>query len=164
MGPQPSSRGNNRRSRRQTGGSASFNGAATFQSRKSYDAAFARFKRGELQWGRNLPVAEISRKLRTLSRSGRASMGPQPSSRGNYYVFYYFVNGNAASMGPQPSSRGNADGRDPRDNPKHASMGPQPSSRGNMEPGAPLILSVQLQWGRNLPVAEMSCARTGAPE
>ena len=64
----------------------------------------------ELQWGRNLPVAEINPSRTRRPHRANASMGPQPSSRGNSKCLRGF----------------------PR-----------------VCPG--------LQWGRNLPVAEMMC-------
>ena len=162
MGPQPSSRGNRSGSlKRSDSGRAwlqwgrnlpvaeiirsgraladadrnRFNGAATFQSRK-LDRSGRRQsapKRVRLQWGRNLPVAEIGARGKSVRcMDALASMGPQPSSRGNA------ISGDTndiliieASMGPQPSSRGNGTERLRHDGGKKASMGPQPSSRGN---------------------------------
>ena len=94
--------------------SESFNGAATFQSRKpragaSWHRLSARqasmgprpFSRGnwhrrkslrrmsvELQWGRDLSVAETSHSPRGRSPEGPASMGPRPFSRGNERIRY----------------------------------------------------------------------------
>ena len=110
MGPQPSSRGN-------------FGESPDRQTAN-------RFK---LQWGRNLPVAEINRVCRRWTLASRASMGPQPSSRGNRQVANARIKRLAtASMGPQPSSRGNLCRRYLNLLRLYAaSMGPQPSSRGN---------------------------------
>ena len=107
MGPQPSSRGNWSATPSASARLESFNGAATFQSRKSP-------------------------RRRILRAQVRASMGPQPSSRGNEYKRARDQVSNAASMGPQPSSRGNA---------------------GRVSYNC--VPSVLLQWGRNLPVAEI---------
>ena len=64
-------------------------------------------------------------------------MGPQPSSRGNRRITREQIAGESrlASMGPQPSSRGNVC---------------SPSSNGPVAPDR------VLQWGRNLPVAEIA--------
>ena len=201
-----------------------FNGAATFQSRKSAERRRELRRRAfrELQWGRNLPVAEMldysTRAERTSASHGRfngaatfqsrkfggdsmrgaatacygnasmgpqpssrgnysrspvtcgqavpsASMGPQPSSRGNFDVEAQSARKSIrlASMGPQPSSRGNDDSRrvaSRRSLQDWSSMGPQPSSRGNDAPGEHLRWTAdesaeELQWGRNLPVAEI---------
>ena len=40
-------------------------------------------------------------------------------------------------------------------------MGPQPSSRGNLFGGDYNVEGIELQWGRNLPVAEISRGDTG---
>ena len=61
----------------------SFNGAATFQSRKR---AFHRARTGLcmlLQWGRDLSVAETCFSSCTDGAVYAASMGPRPFSRGN---------------------------------------------------------------------------------
>ena len=66
-----------------------------------------------LQWGRNLPVAEITPEpVQAVDQTLEilASMGPQPSSRGNGMPVAAAARGSrsaSASMGPQPSSRGN---------------------------------------------------------
>ena len=111
----------------------------------------------------------------------RASMGPQPSSRGNASRCPATPTSMAASMGPQPSSRGNMSAARWNAVSSTASMGPQPSSRGNspcehITPSSGRLCfngaatfqsrksacaqdrprpSNRLQWGRNLPVAEM---------
>ena len=157
MGPQPSSRGNDKflnalggavglqwgrnlpvaeianASASFTNSIGGFNGAATFQSRKSKRSSMSEWlqlasmgpqpsSRGNqnrlreataraneaLQWGRNLPVAEIRLPRRGAARArgsfngaatfqSRKCLGRHPSSG---------VLG--ASMGPQPSSRGNS--------------------------------------------------------
>ena len=90
MGPQPSSRGNQR--------------SRSSANRKARSKLM-------LQWGRNLPVAEMASGLARNRRRNavRASMGPQPSSRGNGFRVRSAMASqpHRASMGPQPSSRGN---------------------------------------------------------
>ena len=132
MGPQPSSRGNGGSVASDGGGEPGFNGAATFQSRKYESTAEDGTPSYRLQWGRNLPVAEIGIQRERGEAGDSASMGPQPSSRGNHYA--------AFRRHPAPN----------------ASMGPQPSSRGNQVGGGRRPSIDVLQWGRNLPVAEIS--------
>ena len=91
MGPQPSSRGNYDYPR---SGRPQFV-RATLQWGRNLPVAEIVLWNGkrlghrlpiELQWGRNLPVAEIMlTELTSLTGSlhAKASMGPQPSSRGN---------------------------------------------------------------------------------
>ena len=132
-----------------------FNGAATFQSRKPKACA-------------------------AVARTGGASMGPRPFSRGNrrYALGAHHVA--PASMGPRPFSRGNRGSALSRSRcPHHASMGPRPFSRGNpltkmidrfkiprfngaatfqsRKPAAAdrgWSVRSRLQWGRDLSVAE----------
>ena len=113
MGPQPSSRGNlfGYANGSRIENIMGFNGAATFQSRKSHPPICGASSSYLLQWGRNLPVAEICRYSRGIARRllEHASMGPQPSSRGNRTNPSCNVAcAERASMGPQPSSRGNS--------------------------------------------------------
>ena len=102
---------------------------------------FFRDARFELQWGRNLTVAESRRRARTSSRPRSwASMGPQLDSCGK----------------PGGPARRGVDGR--------ASMGPQLDSCGKVMTSADLsFYSVMLQWGRNLTVAERRWSRRPRP-
>ena len=117
MGPQPSSRGN---------------------SNRTVSASVLSLS---LQWGRNLPVAEI-RSSPDISATSPTMLqwGPQPSSRGNVMGLIMVHLSLTASMGPQPSQSRKS---------VALSVGPG---------GQP-----ELQWGRNLPVAEIRRAvgRTG---
>ena len=85
MGPQPSSRGNSRIMSIEAlpAANSRFNGAATFQSRKS-----RRTDSPPLLWKRFNGAATFqSRKFESGAQANVnadwASMGPQPSSRGN---------------------------------------------------------------------------------
>ena len=85
-----------------------------------------------LQWGRNLPVAEIARRGQALPAHGKLQWGR------NLPVAEISCHDSTT----RPES--------------HASMGPQPSSRGNSDRRLPETRRTRwLQWGRNLPVAEM---------
>ena len=87
----------------------------------------------ELQWGRDLSVAETRLPEDPDVRVHLASMGPRPFSRGDVPYLPY---------------RGAQTG---------ASMGPRPFSRGDMLAIVCLQQSVNtLQWGRDLSVAETS--------
>ena len=92
-----------------------------------------------LQWGRNLTVAE---------GPGRRQVG-RPAD---------------ASMGPQLDSCGRMERRRPSPRAARASMGPQLDSCGRGSSQPELVLEIELQWGRNLTVAEGGAARpqTGA--
>ena len=158
MGPQPSSRGNSTACEAWASTESSSMGPqpSSRGNRLGLESHAKRSKR--LQWGRNLPVAEISHGRHQYrgrrhffngaatfqsrkSDAGRssptrtrlASMGPQPSSRGNSAPRRKPQTAPLASMGPQPSSRGNhAPSLCLLSRPLVASMGPQPSSRGNL--------------------------------
>ena len=92
-----------------------------------------------LQWGRNLTVAESRRDL-GLRLAGGASMGPQLDSCGKSCASFQRSWAALASMGPQLDSCG------------------KDTSRGS----SLLSLNV-LQWGRNLTVAERVTPRTHQP-
>ena len=59
-----------------------FNGAATFRSRKGRDRRRAALAWAPLQWGRDLSVAEGCRQTLGGDRQRPASMGPRPFGRG----------------------------------------------------------------------------------
>ena len=75
MGPQPSSRGNQGGRRRRYEGDQDFNGAATFQSRKSCAGKMTCAPSCRFQWGRNLPVAEIATALAASSATASFQWG-----------------------------------------------------------------------------------------
>ena len=84
-----------------------------------------------LQWGRNLTVAEGGALYFLCHRHARASMGPQLDSCGRAFLVLAVRPLLLASMGPQLDSCGR----------RSATRRPVSTSR-------------QLQWGRNLTVAE----------
>ena len=107
-----------------------FNGAATFRSRK--DVADRRNANGAawLQWGRDLSVAE-----------GRGR--PVPPSCGRMLQW-----GRDLSVAEGAASRCAAGAA------ARASMGPRPFGRGRLETAARFDPFITLQWGRDLSVAE----------
>ena len=133
-----------------------FNGAATFRSRKVHGINGAQIRHDQLQWGRDLSVAEGLDFRQRTERRLNASMGPRPFGRGRC---------------ARPSAR--------LRRPAEASMGPRPFGRGRRSfvwvmrheavrfNGAATFRSrkarvpqkqqdafLQLQWGRDLSVAE----------
>ena len=116
----------------------SFNGAATFRSRKVAAEMFKLRKAYELQWGRDLSVAEgsssfarsIKRKVLQWGRDLSVAEGAKGPPKD--------VLQNSASMGPRPFGRGRLWSR-------HA-----------------LAAMRSLQWGRDLSVAEGSYADVAA--
>ena len=82
MGPRPFGRGRIAISPRAGPAADSFNGAATFRSRKASYAAEVQKEIRALQWGRDLSVAEGMRILATGRPPIPASMGPRPFGRG----------------------------------------------------------------------------------
>ena len=136
MGPQPSSRGNNEYTKVMTA-EGRLQWGRNLPVAEIKPELVKQIGEALLQWGRNLPVAEIRRRALHRVRHEGASMGPQPSSRGNIIdEASSLVDRYVASMGPQPSSRGNR---------------LIPSYLGKSG-------SCGLQWGRNLPVAEITTA------
>ena len=135
-----------------------------------------------LQWGRNLSVAEGAGRHRRRGRRRPASMGPQPFGCGREFVdngdgsFSIVLQwgrnlsvaegqGQAALRGNQESFNGAATfrlrkGKDRlRQIERHAaSMGPQPFGCGRSAVGTSASVAPQLQWGRNLSVAEGPCS------
>ena len=160
MGPQPSSRGNNVVLLCRLNDAPRFNGAATFQSRK-FRSTFVHLPGiARASMGPQPSSRGNSPSLRPAKPRQPASMGPQPSSRGNGYGRSAEMQANLASMGPQPSSRGNELDSAKAELAKVASMGPQPSSRGNMRRAVATHFTLgALQWGRNLPVAEIAVSQ-----
>ena len=77
MGPQPFGCGRGRRRLDTVEAGRRFNGAATFRLRKACRSRFLSI-RMELQWGRNLSVAEGESCAGNLTGTLIASMGPQP--------------------------------------------------------------------------------------
>ena len=132
----------------------------------------------ELQWGRNLSVAEGG-KPESTETEPVASMGPQPFGCGRRRHGRRDPLCGRASMGPQPFGCGREeqakddDDKKPKlqwgrnlsvaegverayvcDYHEAASMGPQPFGCGRGVASYSITPSVELQWGRNLSVAE----------
>ena len=93
----------------------------------------------QLQWGRNLTVAEGA---------------PPAAKRGPPALLQWGRNLTVAEGPPRPRRRG----------PGPASMGPQLDSCGRGEAGAAVIHLRTLQWGRNLTVAEGPAHDAKAPD
>ena len=131
-----------------------FNGAATFRSRNVGEGAKREAAPHQLQWGRDLSVAECTRGAGGNGRRGRASMGPRPFGRGMRGKSVAQAPQGQASMGPRPFGRGM---------PKKRRKGSLSSCSFN---GAATFRSRNvlsrcrrpsdspLQWGRDLSVAE----------
>ena len=107
MGPRPFGRGRPQAPPRGLESLASFNGAATFRSRKAehrvarWDCVGFRFN-GAATF-RSRKVAAVA----TKSAPQPASMGPRPFGRGRSVGFHLYVKGTSfASMGPRPFGRG----------------------------------------------------------
>ena len=143
------------------GGRHSFNGAATFRSRKVPNYILADVLDGLLQWGRDLSVAEGAPHL-PYHLTQAASMGPRPFGRGraNPHCRIFsekfalqwgrdlsVAEGNGfriapdscggASMGPRPFGRGRLWVCQQLRIALAASMGPRPFGRGRAPPAAP---------------------------
>ena len=137
MGPQPSSRGN-------------------------MASPFGRKRENPLQWGRNLPVAEMQEIAVHADNDTLASMGPQPSSRGNhskmrdvYAEFHELQWGRNLPVA------------------EIAALDALTLTIGSLQWGRNLPVAEiseyelaqyagdELQWGRNLPVAEITDALCG---
>ena len=157
---------------------SSFNGAATWKSRKVGDPLGMAEPSLALQWGRDLEVAESSRlrnqrgyrccfngaatwksrkgrqARRTFLELGTASMGPRLGSRGKRKGRKADDPDARASMGPRLGSRGKCAAMLPRPDQDSASMGPRLGSRGKMGRCLVSRVTIMLQWGRDLEVAE----------
>ena len=155
MGPQPSSRGNNSM-RYAMGAGGMLQWGRNLPVAEIRNAAPPLVSMSLLQWGRNLPVAEIRTTSAREERWRWASMGPQPSSRGNSAEGAESERRADASMGPQPSSRGNATVFAAAVHRVGCFNGAATfQSRKSPAPKDRPRPSNRLQWGRNLPVAEM---------
>ncbi len=161
-----------------------FNGAATFRSRRSEpeptpSRSRCRFNGAATFRSRRSRLGH----LEGLAGGYWASMGPRPFGRGDVSPPRKGFPEAFASMGPRPFGRGDSHGgRRPQGLPRSASMGPRPFGRGDPRsptgPGtealrgfngaatfrsrrsrkhtdAILYLHTELQWGRDLSVAEI---------
>ena len=121
------------------------------KSRPSYRSKFF-----ELQWGRDLKIAEIELPVEYHDPLSNASMGPRSEDRGNDGERRSAARHDRASMGPRSEDRGNwplAASRFPR---SPASMGPRSEDRGNGRDPQRRLQPSLLQWGRDLKIAEMA--------
>ncbi len=108
-----------------------------------------------LQWGRDLVVAEKKDRLVALAVVDVASMGPRLGSRGKYAGGAMRASLVRASMGPRLGSRGKTGYTHFWRMPQFASMGPRLGSRGKrISSMLKMFDAIQLQWGRDLVVAE----------
>ena len=142
---------------------ACFNGAATFRSRKVNLGHVEGIQQAELQWGRDLSVAEGSLRASGPDHALHASMGPRPFGRGRRDVAALCRRRYQASMGPRPFGRG-------RD---HICRGQRRQvarfngaatfrSRKAVPGDIPAAPDLSLQWGRDLSVAEGAYAFAAA--
>ena len=162
-----------------------FNGAATFQSRKAVtDRRHACQDPRQLQWGRDLSVAESSAAIGIVRRA--ASMGPRPFSRGKSgdprpagdparfngaatfqprkarQCVWQARSVRACFNGAATFQSRKAGRRLRHTLPAPASMGPRPFSRGKDAIGRAIAAaSLTLQWGRDLSAAERPCRPSG---
>ena len=114
---------------RRTAGRTTFNGAATFRLRKVPGRPTSRMARSDLQWGRNLSVAEGARRALTGGR-------PRPFNGAATFRLRKAYDVDMDVEVPSPS------------------MGPQPFGCGRFRTAGEAALNTRLQWGRNLSVAE----------
>src|SRR5579875_607187 len=109
-----------------------FNGAAISRSRKLHLGKYHYILCLDLQWGRDLSIAEIRLAAQYIVEVSLSSMGPRSLDRGNIFVEKQTALDGLSSMGPRSLDRGNA------------IMG-----------GGSAMSQLDLQWGRDLSIAEM---------
>ena len=132
----------------------SFNGAATFRSRKGATSMSLFVARNLLQWGRDLSVAEGIILILAEPPADDASMGPRPFGRGRSssilrsFALFVCFNGAATFRSRKGLGQGWVLDRG------IASMGPRPFGRGRYIYHAFDKIEDPLQWGRDLSVAE----------
>ena len=110
-----------------------------------------------LQWSRDLSVAETSPLNDVTDRVLDASMEPRPFSRGNTLRAGDGRRGRAASMEPRPFSRGNGPGV--TDSPSLVVASMDAATFQSRKPISSIETAVTvtwLQWSRDLSVAETS--------
>ncbi len=165
MGPRLFSRGNEFLDATGSTDHSGFNGAATFQPRKSIPPRAELRCTPALQWGRDFSAAEIPRTLRPDRRRfpalqwGRdfsaAEMRPGPVVGGVSAATSF--NG-AATFQPRKSARRSSDShRAPLSFNGAATFQPRKCSCGLRSAAG----RRQLQWGRDFSAAEMSVAASG---
>src|SRR5579883_3426935 len=109
-----------------------FNGAAISRSRKLHLGKYHYILCLDLQWGRDLSIAEIRLAAQYIVEVSLSSMGPRSLDRGNIFVEKQTALDGLSSMGPRSLDRGNA------------IMG-----------GGSAMSQLDLQWGRDLSIAEI---------
>ena len=155
MGPRPFGRGRTPTVRNNATATPSFNGAATFRSRKAQAAPPGRYGLAELQWGRDLSVAEGPSWRPDPPTTCPASMGPRPFGRGRGIARLLAGEKAQLQWGRDLSVAEGGRGRRGRGGRQQASMGPRPFGRGRGRREMPVLqVPAALQWGRDLSVAE----------
>ena len=120
-------------------------------------------KNGELQWGRNLTVAEGMQGPRCRPRTPFASMGPQLDSCGRIDAADNVLGCAVASMGPQLDSCGRIELNPDRVGAiRRLQWGRNLTVAEGLKAASRLPADVLLQWGRNLTVAEGRGKAAGA--
>ena len=178
MGPRPFGRGRGTRTARRTDPVTRFNGAATFRSRKELSARACAQIRRRFNGAATFRSRKEHLHLEAGARVRVASMGPRPFGRGrpqtqctaatptssfNGAATFRSRKGRCrrsvavlgwASMGPRPFGRGRPFSTSIPKSCTAASMGPRPFGRGRKKGFLLLATMTQLQWGRDLSVAE----------
>ena len=108
----------------------------------------------QLQWGRNLIVAEGQSLSKTPRRPARASMGPQLDSCGRLMAVDAGVAIAEALQWGRNLIVAEGCATKNLDLGRRTSMGPQLDSCGRHRPQSGSCCALPLQWGRNLIVAE----------
>ena len=139
---------------------AGFNGAATFRLRKACSECGEPMS-DELQWGRNLSVAEGQIVFRCRACRARFNGAATFRLRKVEALEAGLVERHA-SMGPQPFGCGRRSACPKTTAAETASMGPQPFGCGRPTLSSTLNIHSSLQWGRNLSVAEGARRDEGA--
>ena len=154
MGPQPFGCGRRRKGPLGSQYHSRFNGAATFRLRKVLTQFRCKDLSYQLQWGRNLSVAEGSRPAALFLFHPTRFNGAATFRLRKAELGHQVVDDPAASMGPQPFGCGRRITARPSPPVPHASMGPQPFGCGRAVRSIWRPSGLRLQWGRNLSVAE----------
>ena len=130
MGPRPFGRGRRRGKGAAAAKTKSFNGAATFRSRKAEAADLSSTDRYNASMGpRPFGRGRLMRRLSSIA-AATASMGPRPFGRGRDVTSRPNEEHTQASMGPRPFGRGRPNQKVAFRGRKSASMGPRPFGRG----------------------------------
>ena len=139
----------------------SFNGAATFRSRKDIARPAVCGKACLLQWGRDLSVAEGTSRRKPRRGRGLASMGPRPFGRGRSSRTRAAVKMIACFNGAATFRSRKVFQRFRISALKCCFNGAATFRSRKVRLGSRLSLRQQLQWGRDLSVAEGAPAGDG---